>query len=70
MGPAPALDRFSLSAGVFYADPSIGVNANTSNGRIDTGSSGSSGSASISESTFAPLLELGWRHAFTPDVRM
>ncbi len=25
---------------------------------------------SISEHAFAPLLEVGWRHAFTPDLRM
>lgn len=29
-----------------------------------------SADGSASESTFAPLLELGWRHAFTPDLRM
>lgn len=29
-----------------------------------------SGSGAASESAFAPLLELGWRHAFTPDLRV
>jgi hypothetical protein len=28
------------------------------------------GSDSTSESAYAPLLELGWRHAFSPDLRM
>lgn len=170
--PSPALDRFSLSAGGFYADPRVQLDANTSNGRVSTpsddlshatlprvkasvllgdsqgldfdyyrydksynpsvsgstiangvplsgtatlngnlrldlaqlaykwwighgddvfgigagaayyraevggtvsgtvnGISGST-SASASDSTYAPLLELGWRHAFSPDLRM
>lgn len=29
-----------------------------------------SGSDAASESAFAPLLELGWRHAITPDLRV
>jgi len=170
--PSPALDRFSLSAGGFYADPRVQIDANTSNGRVSTPSddlshatlprvkaemllgdtqglsldyyrydksynptvSGSgdanglplsgtatlngnlkldlaqlaykwwlghgndvfgigagaayyraelsgtvngslngvtgSASASTSDSTYAPLLELGWRHAFSSDVRL
>lgn len=34
--PSPALDRFSVSAGAFYADPRIGLNANTNYGRINS----------------------------------
>lgn len=29
-----------------------------------------SGSDSVSKSAFAPSLEVGWRHAFTPDLRV
>ncbi|GGC67127.1 OprO/OprP family phosphate-selective porin [Undibacterium terreum] len=34
--PSPALDRFSLSAGGFYADPRIQLDADTSSGRLTT----------------------------------
>src|SRR5471032_548537 len=34
--PSPALDRFSLSAGGFYADPRVQLDANTSGGRLST----------------------------------
>ena len=34
--PPPALDRFSLSVGGFYADPRVQVGATTSDGRVDT----------------------------------
>ena len=33
--PSPALDRFSVSAGAFYADPKLGISADTNYGRID-----------------------------------
>ena len=35
--PSPALDRFSISAGVFNADPTLRANVNTNFGRLDTG---------------------------------
>ncbi len=170
--PSPALDRFSISAGGFYAEPRLQLNADTANGRVSTpaydaehvtiphikadlllgdtqglsldyfnydkshstslsgatvingqpvsgnaqinadmrldvgqlaykwwfgkgndvfglgvgaayyharlGGSVSgtvagvtaTGNSSVSENAFAPLLELGWRHAFSPDLRL
>jgi len=35
--PSPALDRFSLSAGAYYADPTFRVNANTQYGNFQSG---------------------------------
>ncbi|HEY4318192.1 MAG TPA: hypothetical protein VGN04_11355 [Herbaspirillum sp.] len=35
--PSPALDRFSLSAGGYYVDPTFRVGVNTPYGRADTG---------------------------------
>lgn len=35
--PSPALDRFSVSAGAYYVDPTFRVGVNTPVGRADTG---------------------------------
>jgi hypothetical protein len=35
--PSPALDRFSLSAGGYYVDPTFRIGVNTPYGRADTG---------------------------------
>ena len=54
----------------------VGLGAAYYRARIDGTASGvlngvsGSGSYSESESAYAPLLELGWRHSFAPNLRM
>ena len=58
-------DVFGLGAGAAYYHASVD---GTASGVLN----GVAGSAAYSESrsAFAPLLELGWRHAFSPEVRL
>jgi hypothetical protein len=58
-------DVFGVGAGAAYYHASVD---GTARGILN----GVAGSAAYSESrsAFAPLLELGWRHAFSPQVRM
>ncbi len=58
-------DVFGIGLGAAYYHASIDGSASG----VLNGVTGS-GSDSVSENAFAPLLELGWRHAFTPDLRM
>lgn len=58
-------DVFGIGAGAAYYHATIDGNARgTLNGITGTAN------GSVGESAYAPLLELGWRHAFTPDLRM
>jgi hypothetical protein len=58
-------DVFGIGAGAAYYHASV-------NGTASGILNGVPGSAAYEESrsAFAPLLELGWRHAFSPQVRM
>src|SRR5476649_1731290 len=58
-------DVFGIGAGAAYYRAEL---SGTVNGSLN-GVTGSA-SASTSDSTYAPLLELGWRHAFSSDVRL
>jgi hypothetical protein len=66
-------DVFGIGIGAGYYRAKIGGSAS---GTVRTTTAGVtttrafSGSDSASESAFAPLLEAGWRHAFTPDLRV
>jgi hypothetical protein len=66
-------DVFGIGLGAGYYRAKIDGNAT---GTVRTTTAGVtttrdfSGNDSVSESAFAPLLELGWRHAFTPDLRL
>ena len=62
-------DVFGLGAGVAYYRAEI---SGTANGSVATALGSVSGSASdkSSDDAYAPLLELGWRHAFTPNLRI
>lgn len=58
-------DVFGIGAGAAYYHAEL---SGTVNGSLD-GVTGNA-SASTSDSTYAPLLELGWRHAVSPDLRL
>ncbi len=58
-------DVFGIGLGAGYYRAHIDVNASATL----NGSSGTL-SESYTEKTFAPLLELGWKHAFSKDLRM
>ena len=66
-------DVFGIGLGAGYYRAKIGGTATAdvagSVGGIDVTRT-LTGSDSTSESTYAPLLELGWRHAFSPALRM
>ena len=58
-------DTFGIGLGAAYYRAHLdGTASGIVNGQT------ASASDSISEHAFAPLLEVGWRHAFTPDLRM
>lgn len=58
-------DTFGIGLGAAYYHASLnGTATGIVNGETATARD------SISEHAFAPLLEVGWRHAFTPDLRM
>ncbi|MGK5020962.1 hypothetical protein [Janthinobacterium lividum] len=58
-------DSFGIGLGAAYYHASLnGTATGVVNGATATASD------SIGEHAFAPLLEVGWRHAFTPDLRM
>ena len=65
-------DVFGIGLGAGYYRAKIGGDAtgtvSTTTGPVTTTRT-FSGSDSASESAFAPLLELGYRHAFSPDLR-
>jgi len=65
-------DVFGIGVGAGYYRAKIGGDATgtvtTTTGPL-TETRTFSGSDSASESAFAPLLELGYRHAFSPDLR-
>ena len=62
-------DVFGLGAGVAYYRAEI---SGTGTGTLQTALGSVSGSASdkASDDAYAPLLELGYRHAFSPTLRM
>jgi len=58
-------DTFGIGLGAAYYHANLnGTATGVVNGETATARD------SISEHAFAPLLEVGWRHAFTPDLRM
>ena len=58
-------DTFGIGLGAAYYHAGLnGTATGVVNGETATARD------SISEHAFAPLLEVGWRHAFTPDLRM
>ena len=58
-------DTFGIGLGAAYYHAGLnGTATGIVNGETATARD------SISEHAFAPLLEVGWRHAFTPDLRM
>jgi len=64
-------DVFGIGVGAAYLHAKI---SGTASGRI-TGLAGvpdiaASGEGSASSSGYAPLLELGWKHSFSPSLRM
>ena len=66
-------DVFGIGLGAGYYRAKVGGTA-TANVVGDIGGTDLTrtltGSDSTSESAYAPLLELGWRHAFSPELRM
>lgn len=63
-------DVFGLGAGAAYYRIKLDGTATGTATAAGLGLSQTvSGTDSVSESAYAPLLELGWRHAFTPNVR-
>ncbi|MFZ6643661.1 hypothetical protein ACO0LL_28315 [Undibacterium sp. TC4M20W] len=58
-------DVVGLGLGAAYYRATVGGTVTGSVAGISNG-----GADSFERSTFAPLLELGWRHAFTPATRM
>ena len=59
------LDGFGIGLGAAYYHANLnGTATGVVNGETATARD------SIGEHAFAPLLEVGWRHAFTPDLRM
>lgn len=58
-------DVVGLGLGAAYYRATVGGTVTGAAGGISN-----SGADSFERSTFAPLLELGWRHAFTPATRM
>lgn len=58
-------DTFGIGLGAAYYHANLnGTATGVVNGETATARD------SIGEHAFAPLLEVGWRHAFTPDLRM
>lgn len=62
-------DVFGIGVGAAYYHAELGGTATAVVNQLGGNTSGSA-SGSISDNTFAPLLELGWRHAFSHDVRV
>ena len=60
-------DVFGVGVGAAYYRVRFGVDG-TATSNIDNAPR--SGSASYSEDTVAPLVQLGWRHAFSPSTRL
>jgi hypothetical protein len=62
-------DVFGIGAGAAYYRAEV---SGTANGSVQSilGSQTGTASDKASDDAFAPLLELGYRHAFTPDLRM
>lgn len=66
-------DVFGIGLGAAYYRAKLGGSATgTVQGNVGgiAQTVNASGSDSVSESAYAPLLELGWRHAFSPDLRL
>jgi len=62
-------DVFGIGVGAAYYHAEIGGTVSGVVNELGGGASASANGA-ISDHTFAPLLELGWRHAFSHDVRV
>ena len=62
-------DVFGIGLGAAYYHAELGGTATAVVSQLSGDTTGSA-SASVSDHTFAPLVELGWRHAFSHDVRM
>lgn len=60
-------DVFGVGVGAAYYRVRFGVDANAAT-NIDNASTAAS--SSYSSDAVAPLIQLGWRHAFSPNVRM
>lgn len=68
-------DVFGIGAGAAYlrARAEGNVNGQVSaqlNSALPVQTQNFSGNGSTGDSAYAPLVELGWRHAFTPDLRL
>ena len=60
-------DVFGVGVGAAYYRIRTGVDASAS---VNTGNTPSTASGDYSADAVAPLIQLGWRHAFSPDTRM
>jgi hypothetical protein len=65
-------DVFGIGVGAAYLHARVSGTGTATAVRVDDQSFpvSVSGTGSAGESVVAPLLELGWRHAFSPEVRM